>query len=33
MRLVNQRSLMPDGKLPAPGDAKNQDLEEYINYI
>ena len=33
MQLVNQRSLMPDGKLPAPGDAKDQDPEEYINYM
>jgi len=28
MQLINQRSLMPDGKLPAPGDAKDQDPEE-----
>ncbi len=27
MRLVNQRSLIPDGKLPALGDAKDQNLE------
>jgi hypothetical protein len=33
MQLINQRSLMPDGKLPGLGDAKNQDFEEYINYI
>ena len=32
MQLMNQRSLMPDGKLPVLGDVKNQDLEEYINY-
>ena len=28
MRLVNQISLTPDGKLPALGDVKDQDLEE-----
>jgi len=28
MRLVKQRSLMPDGKIPVLGDTKVQDLDE-----
>lgn len=28
MRLVKQRSLMPDGKIPVTGDTKVQDLDE-----